>query len=373
MIYAVGRFLCSLAFSFCAFSLAPLFFLDLMGTHLAFILKLALLLLCTLMQMQVAAAQACRPQDRSRFQTLGRGVWVWPAAAEEPTMANGGHVLATTLFLEGADAVLVDPGPSLQHGQAVQRALYCQFGVTTKGLRGIVLTHAHAENVLAVAAWRSAIVAGRLPLFASAEGAKRMREHCPDCLQSLYTKLGPQVMAGTRIVLPTRILPEQGLLRLGRLRVQVRIFNQAHSESDVVLWHPLSSTLVLGGLVYGPRLPELTQGSLRGWIQTLQTLAQQDLPMPAAPTRLGLRTAPPLRYVVGVGGVQSPEAIAQTLSYLQDLEKAVWAALEAGQSSTDAEKIDLPAYRDWAGYAARQGFNAQRAWRELEPLWMASP
>jgi hypothetical protein len=48
-------------------------------------------------------------------------------------------------------------------------------------------------------------------------------------------------------------------------------------------------------------------------------------------------------------------------------------AMDDGMQAQDAEKLALPAYRDWAGYAERQSFNAQRAWRELEPVWMAQP
>jgi len=45
-------------------------------------------------------------------------------------------------------------------------------------------------------------------------------------------------------------------------------------------------------------------------------------------------------------------------------------AMDAGRQPQDAGVVELPAYRHWAGYAERHGFNVQRAWRELESVWM---
>ena len=30
----------------------------------------------------------------------------------------------------------------------------------------------------------------------------------------------------------------------------------------------------------------------------------------------------------------------------------------------------VPGFAAWAGYAERHAFNVQRAWREMEPVWM---
>jgi hypothetical protein len=72
------------------------------------------------------------------------------------------------------------------------------------------------------------------------------------------------------------------------------------------------------------------------------------------------------------GPGQAPAALGATRAYLQALRDGVLQAMDAGRQPQDAGVgvVALPAYRHWAGYAERHGFNVQRAWRELEPVWM---
>ena len=58
---------------------------------------------------------------------------------------TGGHVATTSVFIAGGEAAVIDPGPSLRHGQRVRASLACRFGAR---VRWVVNTHAHAENVM---------------------------------------------------------------------------------------------------------------------------------------------------------------------------------------------------------------------------------
>lgn len=301
---------------------------------------------------------------------VASGVWVWEGQPAEIGPDNAGHVVSNVvLSTDGPqpEVTVVDPGPSLRHGQALARAIRCQLNGRVVRL---VDSHAHAENVLANGAFvppdTVRITRGTSPsapsmpseqpvpaVWATATTAAVMAERCPDCLQSLTDRAGAVAMAGTRIVLPTQTLPTQGQRHWGNATWAVQAWPQAHSHSDLTLWHAEQRVLIAAGLVYQQRLPELAQGTLRGWLQALDQLT----------------TLQP-RMVIGqnVGG---PETLLATRGYLCDLSRSVWQAMEQGWSATEAENLALPAYAHWAGYAQRQGFNAQRAWRELEPDWMS--
>jgi glyoxylase-like metal-dependent hydrolase (beta-lactamase superfamily II) len=305
-----------------------------------------------------AAAQAATPcADALPWQRVAAGVWSWsPAAEAEISHANAGHVVPTTVVLHGGDALLIDPGPSHAHGQRVRRSLACRFGAQ---VRWIVNTHAHAENVLGNSAFADRVAAGSAEILASAATRAGMAQRCPDCLASLTDKAGADAMVGTRIVLPTRTLAEGDVLRVGPYRLEVRRIEQGHTDGDLVLWDAQRRLLWTGGLVYGQRVPELAQGSLDGWLVALDRLAA-------------------LRPRVVVGNVVSlasdanslPPALTGTQAYLSGLRAAVLNAMDQGLQASDATSVTLPAYSPWAGHAERQGFNAQRAWRELEPKWM---
>jgi glyoxylase-like metal-dependent hydrolase (beta-lactamase superfamily II) len=300
---------------------------------------------------------ACKAVDAVSWQPVAPGIWVWPAAENgEVSPANAGHVLTTSVVIDGGEALVIDPGPSLRHGLRLRHSLACRFQAR---VRWIVNTHAHAENVLANSAFADLLEAGQLEILASAATRDAMQRRCPDCLASLSAKVGADAMAGTQIVLPNRTLAEGEVLRVGRHRLRVMRIEQGHTEGDLVLWSARERVLWAGGLVVGERVPELAQGSVDGWLAALERL-QALRPRVVVSSVVSSAVAP--------GGL--PPALTDTRRYLTDLRTSVLQAMDEGHQPQDTAWGELPAYRIWAGYSERHGFNLQRAWRELEPVWM---
>jgi glyoxylase-like metal-dependent hydrolase (beta-lactamase superfamily II) len=287
------------------------------------------------------------PPCPSVLKPAAPGVWVWEGHRAEISADNRGHVATSVVLVGERSIAVVDPGPSLDHGRTLREAIRCQFG---RQADRVINTHAHAENVMGNAAFAELA----LPILATATTQASMHQRCPGCLQSITRAAGAAALAGTQIELPNTLLTDGQVLDLGGQRWQALEQRAAHTESDLVLWHAASATLIAGGLVYRDRLPELAQGSLVGWIQALHVLEN-------------LRPQAVIGFSAG-----SVDDLIHTRRYLCTLAEAVWQAMEAGQSAHDAVALRLPEYAHWAGYTARHSFNAQRAWRELEPLWMAA-
>lgn len=314
-----------------------------------------LLVLCVCTS-AMAQADTCQAVADVPWQAVAPGVWAWsPAVPQEVAASNAGHVVPTSVLIEGDEALLVDPGPSQQHGLRVRASLACRFGAQ---VRWIVNTHAHAENVLANSAWADRIADGRTTVLATAGTRLAMEQRCPACLESLVARVGDQAMAGTSIVWPTRTLAEGEVLQVGNQRLRVMRVEHGHTESDLVLWHERVGVLWAGGLVYGERLPELAQGRVDDWLAALGRLE-------------ALNPRHVIGAVVSSGeGDRPPAALAGTRAYLQALRDQVLAAMDQGRHAGESASIRMPEWRHWAGHAERQDFNVQRAWRELEPLWM---
>lgn len=301
-----------------------------------------------------AQPAGCPPNDALR-EVLPH-VWVWPGLAADAHPSNQGRVSTSIVLLRpGATphasdpaVTVVDPGPTLLAGHALAQAIRCRWGVN---VAQVINTHAHADNVLANGAL--APTGSTTPVLATATTAHTMAERCPDCLHSLTKTLGADAMQGTKIVLPNATLHPGHPLPLTDRLWQVAEARNAHTRSDLLLWQPELKLLIAGGLVYRERLPELAQGQLLDWVAALERVAQWGP-----------------QYVIGTQAGDAQD-IANTRSYLCELASAVWQAMEQGLSPGEAQTIALPRYAAWAGYAQRQPFNAQRAWRELEPRWMA--
>lgn len=303
----------------------------------------------------IAPASTCAASEPVPWQAAAPGVWVWsPATTDDIDPANQGHVAATSVFIAGGQAAVIDPGPSLRHGQRVRASLQCHLGAR---VRWVVNTHAHAENVLGNAAFADLVQAGSAEIVASPGTLAGMRQRCPQCLSHITQTAGEQALAGTHIVLPSRTLLHGETLALGDQRLQVLRALQAHTEDDLLLWLPELRVLWAGGLVYDARLPELAQGSLDGWLRALGTMS-------ALQPQLVIGTT-----ISRAEGGLVP-ALEATRRYLLDLRRAVWTAMDTGRHGSEVATLPLPAFAGWAGYAQRQGFNVQRAWRELEPTWL---
>lgn len=322
----------------------------------ALVLALALTVAAGSSGAATAVGPACTPQDQAvPWQAVAPGIWVWaPDDVRDIDAANAGFVAPVSALVDGARAWVIDPGPSLRHGQRVRASLRCRWGAEVVG---VFNTHAHAEAVLGNAAFAD------VPLRLALAGTRTaMAARCPSCLAELTDQVGTEVMAATAIVLPTATLRPGDTLTLGRHTLQVRVAERAHTEADLLLWHPDSRWLWAGGLVYDRRIPELAQGSVLGWLAALEQVRQ--LQPEGVVGQVVARAAAPGQPIA---------AVEATHRYLATLRDRVWQAMEAGQGPLDAGGQGMADWAAWVGHAERQGFNALRAWRELEPLWMGSP
>ncbi|MEN9474373.1 MAG: hypothetical protein RIS48_1093 [Pseudomonadota bacterium] len=306
-----------------------------------------------------AAAEAtppCPAASAARWQAIVPGVWIWPGAAQEIGPGNLGQVASQILLRDGHRAILIDPGPSLAHGQLVRESARCALGLT---ITRVLDSHAHAENVLGNAAFAGA------QIEASAATVAGMRARCPQCLASITQSAGAAALDGTTVRLPEASLRPGQQLASDSGRWQMMEFSAAHSDSDLVLWNEDQRLLIAPSLVYQGRIPELAQGSLLGWLAALRQLHRLR-----PDWVLGQQAS---RHAGLAGTPANSSGLAASHGYLCALAQGVIGALELGRSANEASEapeLALPAYASWAGHAERHGFNVQRAWRELEPHWM---
>ena len=280
---------------------------------------------------------------------LQDGLYAARAANAEASRANAGEVVPTLVHVMGNGVLVVDPGPHARWGERLIAAIR---HVTAEPIRWVVNTHAHPEHVLANAAF--AQLQPRPAFLASTATANLMQQRCEACLARLTAMLGERVMRETQLVYPEPALRDGDRLHTGKTAWQVHVYAAAHSASDTVLYAPQCGVLCVGGLAYRQRVPDLQEGSLRGWQHALHALIQR-----------------PAAIVVGTAIGTPAQMLRPTLSYLDTLDSAITCAIEAGIDAADAlDYVPGDAYRDWRNFHPRHAFNVARAWRELEDRWM---
>lgn len=326
------------------------------------------LILCLGMLFGTLARAHCEAESATRagpalsLETVAPGVWRVPVASEESKPGNGGWVTQPVLVRDGPRLWLIGSGPTPAQGLRLRCAIE---SVLHRRVTDIVNTRAHPELALANVAFAGARI------WALADVAHAMQEHCPQCLARLQQRIAPPDRAtgddslrGAAIRVPDRLLggrtasgnPEDTSGSLGPFRWWA--FERAPGQRTLVLAHRPSGWIVAQGLVWPGGVPNLRETSLEPLMDSLHRLS--------ALARSGhFGTA----GVLGEQGAPGTAAdIDRHLAYLMRLEQLTRAALERGEAE-GSTAIDMPAFANAPDHADYHALNRQRVWRELEQAW----
>lgn len=285
--------------------------------------------------------------DAPALQRIATGVWRIAAARGEANESNRGVTIQLLLVRDGARLWLVGSGPTPAFGAALDCAVRRTLG---RRVTDVINTRAAPELALGNAAF------GGARLWALPEVIDAMRTRCEACRERLARRLGATDVSlrPEDIRVPLRpVAPRRAMAgRLGPF--DWRKLARAPGERALVLRHRASQIVVAQGLLWADDVPDLRDTRSDSLLASLRTLQ-----------RLSIGA----RLVGEQGGVTQPAAIAVNIAYLEALRRAVDAALARGDVQGAAGLgIDLPAFAELPGYAARHPLNVQHVWHELERL-----
>ncbi len=266
---------------------------------------------------------AAAPAYRLQAEPVAAGLWVVRGADAPIAMANGGAIANISIIATDAGPVLIDAGASFAHGQALA-ALARRL--TGKPVARVYLTHLHPDHSFGIGAFAPGIVAATPPVAAQVAG------DAAGFSTGLYRLLGDW-MRGTELPAPALVAGD-GPVVIGGRRLRLLALS-GHSPADLAVLDEASGTLITGDLVFHNRAPATPHADLPAWRRALDLLAG-----------LGHQ-----RLVPGHGPVDATPgtAIAQTRAWLDWLEPALKAAMEAGLTMVEAG--DMPIPQRFAGLA----------------------
>lgn len=265
------------------------------------------------------------------------GVYLVRGAPGEIDAANGGRI-GNAGFVVGERGVLVvDSGSAERHGLALQAAVR---QVTDRPVRALLLTHARQEFVFGARAFQRAGV----PVLMGRASAQLMAARCGGCLKTLERVLGNEVMAGTELVKPDRLidalpgrpepLPADLAEAIGR-PLSLLGFGHSSGPGDLALRDDTTGWLFTGGLADVQRVPDLQDADLPGWHRALDAL----------------RALPLAGIVPGHGPAGRPQALAEVQAYLRALDERERQLARDGVALSEVpDRSDLAAYAGWEQY-----------------------
>ncbi len=281
---------------------------------------------------------------------------------------NGGDIANLGFVVGDASVAVIDPGASPALARALRAAI---AEVTDLPISHVVLTHAHPDHVLGAGAFGpaqgerqgAADAAEAIEVVAHARFARAVAARADAANPRYAFALEPGVPVALR---PTLEIPAgaERAIDLGGRTLRAIAFPTAHTDNDLALLDAATGTLWAGDLVFEGRLPSLG-GSLRGWLDALDTLAALE----------------PVRVVPGHGEPGGWEdTVATQRAYLEALADDVRERLARGdtlgEALAEAEAATSPGATDGGAAAAigrstalfalQHPTNVTRAWTELE-------
>jgi quinoprotein relay system zinc metallohydrolase 2 len=275
---------------------------------------------------------------------IADGVWVHKGLHEEPTAANGGDV-ANLGFVIGTEAVaVIDAGST----PAVARALLDAIRARTAlPVRWLILTHMHPDHTLGAAVFREA--GARVIGHARLGPALAARSDGYVAAMARDTGLTPQDFA---VVAPDDGVAETATLDLGGRTLTLVAHGVAHTDNDLTALDSLTGVRFMGDLLFIDHTPAI-DGSIRGWIATLEALASEPAPL-VVPGH-------------GPAAVPWPQGAEAVRAYLDAIAAQTRAAIAAGRPMLGAvAEIGEDQRPRWLLFDAFNQRNATAAFHELE-------
>jgi quinoprotein relay system zinc metallohydrolase 2 len=274
---------------------------------------------------------------------IASGIRIRRGFDEDATLANE-NAIANTGFIVGREAVLVtDPGGSLTDGERLRVSI----AQTTKlPIKYVVMSHVHPDHIFGASAFLKDD-----PVFL---GHARLKEALLQrgayYREKLSAIFGPE-RTGT-VVSPGMEIRDRVEIDLGDRIIEVSAHAPSHTVCDLSLFDKNTGTLLPADLLFVGRMPSL-DGSLRGWIKTLDALKNHA----------AARAVPGHGPVV----VDWPVASAGITRYLTTLERDTKQAIADGIAIDAAIKTVAVSERsEWKLFDDYNGRNVGEAYKELE-------
>ena len=303
----------------------------------------AALLLGVLLHVSAAAQPAVEaaPLDVSE---VAPGVYVHAGALEDWLPANGGDI-ANLGFIVGSRCVaVIDTGGTPQLGVRWRAAIE---RTTRLPICFVIDTHAHPDHVLGNAAF----VGPDTRFVGSVKYNAAMAAREPYFLRALSRDFGVE-LAHEAVVYPTIGVDGTRELDLGDRVVVVQTWPTAHTDNDLTVYDRKSRTLFTSDLLFVEHIP-VVDGSLRGWLDTMQRLAKVDAAL----------------IVPGHGPVQAggTGAWRPQQAYLEALLHETRAALKSRKTLSQAvDSVGIQAASRWQLVERFHRRNVTAAFAELE-------
>lgn len=258
---------------------------------------------------------------------------------------NHGDISNVGVIIGSTSVAVIDTGGSYAVGKALHDAI---DKITDKPVRYVINTHMHPDHVLGNAAFEGigAEFVGHHKLPAA------LAARTDSYLRNARERLGDGGFAGTKVVMPTKLVTDTLDLDLGGRSLRLNARSTAHTDNDLTIFDKPTETFFLGDLLFSGHIPTL-DGSIVGWLKLIPELMKEKA----------------ARAIPGHGpkSMPWPDAILPEQRYLETIARDVRAMIKNGDTLEKAIATAGHSERsNWQLFDEHNGMNVTAAFTELE-------
>ena len=252
---------------------------------------------------------------------VSKNVYVFLGDINDVNNHNGGAI-SNTGFIIGDNSILViDAGPSYLYASKVIEVIKSYSNLPIKYL---VVTHHHADHSFGISRY---LEIDTEIIMAEAE-AKRYLKYGNRSLRQLRDLIGEEWFLNTKINSFKNKEKKYPInLDLGNRNITVELYEEGHSDGDLIVKDKISNILFVGDLVFTQRAPTSPHANIYNWKNYLDEIMKKDWDY----------------LIPGHGNiVKNKEDILQTKNWINFIDKTANEASKNGVSALEIFNKGLP-------------------------------
>ena len=252
---------------------------------------------------------------------VSKNVYVFLGDIDDVNNNNGGAI-SNTGFIIGDNSILViDAGPSYLYASNVIEIINSYSNLPIKYL---VVTHHHADHSFGISRY---LEINTEIIMAEAE-AKRYLKYGNRSLRQLHNLIGEEWLLNTEINTFNNLGKKYPInLDLGNRNITIELFEEGHSDGDLIIKDISSNILFVGDLVFNQRAPTSPHANISNWKNYLDEIMKKDWDY----------------LIPGHGNIiKNKEDILQTKKWINFIDKTAKEASKNGVSALEIFNKGLP-------------------------------
>jgi len=201
---------------------------------------------------------------------VSKNVYIFLGDIDDVNKNNGGAI-SNTGFIIGDNSILViDAGPSYLYASNVIEVINSYSNLPIKYL---VVTHHHADHSFGISRY---LEINTEIIMAEAE-VKRYLKYGNRSLRQLHNLIGEEWFFNTKINTFNNLGKKYPInLDLGNRNIIIELYEEGHSDGDLIIKDISSNILFVGDLVFNQRAPTSPHANIYNWKNYLDEIMNKD-------------------------------------------------------------------------------------------------